>query len=191
MTIQTCAFPLLAKATGTTLVSGIQPSSQAFSIGSTSVDEIGKRIVGFHEGLSGQGLRELRPFSLLNTYFVEMVFVDAAKEQKGKFVAVSPQTFLEKYLPEHLGMPQVDRTSFMKLFEQKLENAMYEPLIDALKTFLKPCWSMVNTSASLDPDSGFFNDHNSHHHHLMGAKFELELVATALKSTILQPCFLS
>ncbi|KAE9388818.1 hypothetical protein BT96DRAFT_1003844 [Gymnopus androsaceus JB14] len=45
-------------------------------------------------------------------YFMETVFVDAAKERKGKFVAVSPQKFLEKYLPEHLGMPQVNHASF-------------------------------------------------------------------------------
>ncbi|KAE9392052.1 hypothetical protein BT96DRAFT_1000753 [Gymnopus androsaceus JB14] len=110
-------------------------------------------------------LSTLQPFSSLNGYFVETAFVDAAKELKEKFVAVSPQTFLEKYVPEYPGMPQVDRASqvgrasFTKVYEQKLENAMYEPLIDDLKPFLKSGWSMVNTSASLDPDSGFFNDH--------------------------------
>ncbi|KAJ3996310.1 hypothetical protein F5050DRAFT_1807867 [Lentinula boryana] len=104
-------------------------------------------------------LPSTQPFSSLNGYFIESAFVDAAKELKGKFVAVKPQVFLDKYLPEHPGMPEVTYESFRKASKQRPESEMYGPLIDALKPFLKTGWFMINTSTSPDPDSGFFDDH--------------------------------
>ncbi|KAJ3734711.1 hypothetical protein DFJ43DRAFT_1061268 [Lentinula guzmanii] len=100
-----------------------------------------------------------QPFSSLNGYYLESAFVDAAKELKGKFVAVKPQVFLDKYLPEHPGMPLVTYESFKKASVQRPESEMYGPLIDALKPFLKTGWSMINTSTKPDPDSGFFDGH--------------------------------
>ncbi|KAJ3799518.1 hypothetical protein GGU11DRAFT_743304 [Lentinula aff. detonsa] len=104
-------------------------------------------------------LPSTQPFSSLNGYYIESAFVDAAEELKGKFVAVKPQVFLDKYLPEHPGIPLVTYESFKKASEQRPESEMYEPLIDALKPFLKTGWSMINTSTNPDPDSGFLDGH--------------------------------
>ncbi|KAJ3979054.1 hypothetical protein F5890DRAFT_1644962 [Lentinula detonsa] len=84
----------------------------------------------------------------LNGYYIESAFV-----------AVKPQVFLDKYLPEHPGIPLVTYESFKKASEQRPESEMYEPLIDALKPFLKTGWSMINTSTNPDPDSGFIDGH--------------------------------
>ncbi|KAJ3734086.1 hypothetical protein DFJ43DRAFT_1173041 [Lentinula guzmanii] len=104
-------------------------------------------------------LLSTQPFSYLNGCYIESVFVDAAKELKGKFVAVKPQVFLDKYLPKHPGIPLVTYESFKKVSEQRPESEMYEPLIDALKPFLKTGWSMINTSTNPDPESGFLEGH--------------------------------
>ncbi|KAF9066963.1 hypothetical protein BDP27DRAFT_1423391 [Rhodocollybia butyracea] len=92
--------------------------------------------------------------------FIEAAFVEAAHELKGKFAVVSTRNFLEKYLPdEPTPMPEFRSNLFKEVADQRAENNMYEPMIAALNPYLKKGWTLVNTSASPDPDSGFYHGH--------------------------------
>ncbi|KZP33279.1 hypothetical protein FIBSPDRAFT_1036388 [Athelia psychrophila] len=99
------------------------------------------------------------PFSSLGSH-IETAFVEASYELEDKFTLVSAKKFLAKHLPDPPpGMPVVDYEKFKVPAGKPSEVEMYEPLIHALEPFLKDGWSLVNTSNSADPLSGFFLGH--------------------------------
>ncbi|KAJ7833828.1 hypothetical protein B0H14DRAFT_2364086 [Mycena olivaceomarginata] len=78
---------------------------------------------------------------------------------RGKYTLVDVKTFLN-YLPNpSTNMPSVDNKSFAKVPSPR-ETEMYKPLISALRPFLKPGWTAVDTSNSADPNPNVFMGHS-------------------------------
>ncbi|KAK0209752.1 hypothetical protein IW262DRAFT_502167 [Armillaria fumosa] len=109
-------------------------------------------------------------YSSVGGQFVEPAFVEAARELENKYVLVSPDHLLAEYLPvPHPDMPNINNETFRKVTHEKpgpttweprrKEQDMYEPMISALRPFLREGWEIVDTSNSPDPDSAFFMDH--------------------------------
>ncbi|KAK0436369.1 hypothetical protein EV421DRAFT_2038713 [Armillaria borealis] len=95
-------------------------------------------------------LASLQPHSSVGGQFVEPAFVEAARELENKYVLVSSDRFLAEYLPQHPDLPNIDNET---------EQCMYNPMITALRPFLKEGWEIIDTSNSPDPHSTFFMDH--------------------------------
>ncbi|PBK94374.1 hypothetical protein ARMGADRAFT_1079060 [Armillaria gallica] len=82
--------------------------------------------------------------------------------------------FLTEYLPQYPDLPNINNETFMEVTHYKpgperslnspwelrrKEQCMYNPMITALRPFLKEGWEIVDTSNSPDPHSTFFTDH--------------------------------
>ncbi|PBK62673.1 hypothetical protein ARMSODRAFT_1008164 [Armillaria solidipes] len=118
-------------------------------------------------------LASLQPYSSVGGQFVEPAFVEAARELENKYVLVSSDRFLAEYLPQHPDLPNIDNETFMEVTHYKpgpeppnspwelrhREQCMYNPMITALRPFLKEGWEIIDTSNSPDPHSTFFMDY--------------------------------
>ncbi|KAJ6544937.1 hypothetical protein B0H10DRAFT_2244029 [Mycena sp. CBHHK59/15] len=105
------------------------------------------------------GLSSSFPYSSMGGEYIEEAFVHAAHEMRGKYTLVDVKTFLN-YLPNpSTNMPSVDEKSFAKVPSPR-ETEMYKPLISALRPFLKPGWTAVDTSNSADPNPNVFMGHS-------------------------------
>ncbi|KAJ7903694.1 hypothetical protein B0H14DRAFT_3421873 [Mycena olivaceomarginata] len=99
------------------------------------------------------------PYSSMGGEYIEDAFVHAAHGMRGKYTLVDVKTFLN-YLPNpSTTMPSVDENSFAKV-PSPCETEMYKPLISALRPFLKPGWTAVDTSNSADPNPNAFMGHS-------------------------------
>ncbi|KAJ7276092.1 hypothetical protein B0H12DRAFT_2740 [Mycena haematopus] len=105
------------------------------------------------------GLSSSFPYSSMGGEFIEEAFVHAAHEMRGKYTLVDVKTFLN-FLPNPSNkMPSIDEKSFAKVPSTR-ETEMYKPLISALRPFLKPGWTAVDTSNSTDPNPNVFMGHS-------------------------------
>jgi hypothetical protein len=71
--------------------------------------------------------------------FIERPFVEAAQEMKGKFWGpVSVKEFFDQFLDVKTvtDMPEIDFKAVKDVANQKLETAMYDPLVNYIFLFI-------------------------------------------------------
>ncbi|KAJ7745752.1 hypothetical protein B0H16DRAFT_1558096 [Mycena metata] len=93
--------------------------------------------------------------------FQQPAHVQAASELENKFVSTTAERFIEFYFPANPNIgspPTVDYAALSKISKYKNEIKMYDPLIAALKPAVAKDWTLVNTSAHLDPNSKFIQN---------------------------------
>ncbi|KAJ6560177.1 hypothetical protein B0H19DRAFT_1146710 [Mycena capillaripes] len=107
---------------------------------------------------SHQRTASYTPYSSINGLYQQTAYVHAALELDNKYISASAKALVDFYFPENPDIgppPQVDYTALTKIATYKIENSMYDQLIEAVKPAVQASWHFVNTSAHVDPDSKF------------------------------------